>query len=48
MTNQLAVRIEVGFSYLKPQSRFGDTPFKFQVGCPQNGTAVLDTWYLGI
>ena len=26
---------------LKPQSRFGDKPFKFQVVCPQNGTAVL-------
>ena len=26
---------------LKPQSRFGDKPFIFQVVCPQNGTAVL-------
>ena len=26
---------------LEPQSRFGDKPFKFQVVCPQNGTAVL-------
>ena len=26
---------------LKPQSRFGDKPLKFQVVCPQNGTAVL-------
>ena len=26
---------------LGPQSRFGDKPFKFQVVCPQNGTAVL-------
>ena len=26
---------------LEPQSRFGDRPVKFQVFCPQNGTAVL-------
>ena len=26
---------------LEPQSRFGDQPLKFQVVCPQNGTAVL-------
>ena len=26
---------------LEPQSRFGDKPLKFQVPCPQNGTAVL-------
>ena len=26
---------------LEPQSRFGDKPLKFQVVCPQNGTAVL-------
>ena len=26
---------------LEPPSRFGDRPFKFQVVCPQNGTAVL-------
>ena len=26
---------------LEPQSRFGDKPIKFQVVCPQNGTAVL-------
>ena len=26
---------------LDPQSRFGDKPLKFQVICPQNGTAVL-------
>ena len=26
---------------LEPQSRFGDKPVKFQVVCPQNGTAVL-------
>ena len=26
---------------LEPQSRFGDRPVKFQVVCPQNGTAVL-------
>ena len=27
--------------FLEPQSRFGDEPFKSQVVCPQNGTAVL-------
>ena len=26
---------------LEPQSRCGDKPLKFQVVCPQNGTAVL-------
>ena len=26
---------------LEPQSRFGDNSLKFQVVCPQNGTAVL-------
>ena len=26
---------------LEPQSRFGDKPAKFQIVCPQNGTAVL-------
>ena len=26
---------------LEPQSRFGDKPVKFQLVCPQNGTAVL-------
>ena len=26
---------------LEPQSRFGDKPVKFQVVCPQSGTAVL-------
>ena len=26
---------------LEPQSRFGDKPVKFQIVCPQNGTAVL-------
>ena len=25
----------------EPQSRFGDKPLKYQVVCPQNGTAVL-------
>ena len=30
-----------GLSLLEPQSRFGDKPFRFQVVCPQNGTAVL-------
>ena len=28
-------------SLLELQSRFGDTPLKIQVVCPQNGTAVL-------
>ena len=27
-------------TFLEPQSRFGGKPFKFQVVCPQNGTAV--------
>ena len=27
---------------LEPQSRFGEKPLKFQVVCPQNGTAVLN------
>ena len=26
---------------VEPQSHFGDKPVKFQVVCPQNGTAVL-------
>ena len=26
---------------LGPQPRFGDNPVKFQVVCPQNGTAVV-------
>ena len=26
-------------TFLEPQSRFGDNPLKFQVVCPQNGTA---------
>ena len=26
---------------LEPQSRFGDKPLKFQVVCPENGTAIL-------
>ena len=26
---------------LEPHPRFGDAPLKFQVVCPQNGTAVL-------
>ena len=26
---------------LEPQSRSGDNPVRFQVFCPQNGTAVL-------
>ena len=31
-----------GLTLLVPQSRFGDKPLKFQVICPQNGTAVLN------
>ena len=31
----------VFLTLLEPQSRFGDKPFKLQVICPQNGTAVL-------
>ena len=31
----------VFLTLLEPQSRFGDKPVKFQVVCPQNGTAVL-------
>ena len=31
----------LGLTLLGPQSRFGDKPLKFQVDCPQNGTAVL-------
>ena len=30
-----------GLTPLEPQSRFGDKPLKYQVVCPQNGTAVL-------
>ena len=30
-----------GLTLLEPKSRFGDRPVKFQVVCPQNGTAVL-------
>ena len=35
-----------GLTPLEPQSRCGDKPLKFQVVCPQNGTAVLEglTW----
>ena len=32
---------EFGLTLLEPRSRFGDNPLKFQVVCPQNGTAVL-------
>ena len=32
----------VSLTPLEPQSRFGDKPPKFQVVCPQNGTAVLE------
>ena len=32
---------EKSLTLLEPESRFGDKPFKFQVVCPQNGTAVL-------
>ena len=33
--------LEGELTLLEPQSRFGDKPLKFQVVCPQNGTAVL-------
>ena len=33
---------------LDPQSRFGDKPVKFQVVCPQNGTAVLEGLTLSV
>ena len=32
---------EYNLTPLEPESRFGDKPLKFQVVCPQNGTAVL-------
>ena len=32
---------ERALTRLELQSRFGDTPLKFQVICPQNETAVL-------
>ena len=32
---------ETVLTLLEPQPRFGDKPLKFQVVCPQNGTAVL-------
>ena len=35
-----------GLTLLEPQSRFGDKPRKFQVVCPQNGTAVLKGSYV--
>ena len=34
--------ITPSLTLLEPQSRFGDKPLKFQVVCPQNGTAVLE------
>ena len=33
--------LDIRLTLLQPQSRFGDKPLKFQVVCPQNGTAVL-------
>ena len=30
-----------GLTHLKPQSRLGTNPLKFEAVCPQNGTAVL-------
>ena len=36
-----SAREENDSTLLEPQSRFGDKPVKFQVVCPQNGTAVL-------
>ena len=32
---------EMSLTLLEPESRFGDKAFKFQVVCPQHGTAVL-------
>ena len=34
-------RLTFFLTLLELQSRFGDIPLKFQVVCPQNGTAVL-------
>ena len=36
-----AVEKNTRLTLLEPQSRFGDKRLKFQVFCPQNGTAVL-------
>ena len=33
---------EAHLTLLEPQSRFGGKPVKFQIVCPQNGTAVLE------
>ena len=32
---------KAALTLLEPQSRFGSKPVKFQIVCPQNGTAVL-------
>ena len=40
-------RLGQSLTLLEPQYRFGDTPVKFQVLCPQNGTAVLNGIALG-
>ena len=37
----LRVKTSYELTLLEPQSRFGDKPVKFQVVCPQHGTAVL-------
>ena len=34
--------------FLEPESRFGGKPFKFQVVCPQNGTAFLKKGVIGL
>ena len=38
---KLCAYICISLTLLEPQSRFGGILLKFQVGCPQNGTAVL-------
>ena len=39
--NEWAELADFQLTLLEPQSRCGDKPLKFQVICPQNGTAVL-------
>ena len=39
--DELVLVLTLVLTLLEPQSRFGDKPFKDQVVCPQNGTAVL-------
>ena len=37
----LPVPLSVRLTPLQPQSDCGDKPLRFQVVCPQNGTAIL-------